>query len=329
MSTQPTQPDQRIIGELLEAFRKRNGTCLYPGCNKKPINSHVVSEKTLRLIAENTTNTILTWNLPDDTMVKRLKARLPLEQFYFEPTPVGVGQKSKVTCPLFCEDHDGPVFAPLEQGKFSSQPTPEQMLLIAYRALCTATYDQMVPERAFSVGEKYGEHSTLNRPETLPRLNRFLVRDVLLVARQRHEQLLITQDYQQIEGKTFLMNIPPCIACTDALVPSDLLDAMVTITGSQTLTAQDVVVFSFLPYPPLHNLFIISWLRGSQRARVLLNHIINPLPEKEQLEFFLSSGFQASNVYISPIWWQSLSQEQKEYYTKLHLEAGREFATYV
>ena len=127
-----------------------------------------------------------------------------MNQFYFEPTSVGVKQKSKVTCPLFCEDHDGPVFAPLEQGKFSSQPTPEQMLLIAYRALCAATYDQMVPERAFSVGEKYREQSTLNRPETLPRLNRFLVRDVLLVARQRHEQMLMTQDYQQVDGKTIL-----------------------------------------------------------------------------------------------------------------------------
>jgi hypothetical protein len=60
-----------------------------------------------------------------------------------------------------------------------------------------------------------------------------------------------------------------------------------------------------------------------------MNHIINPLPEKERLEFFLSLGFQASNVYISPPWWRSLSKEQKENYTKLHLEAGREFAAYV
>jgi len=331
MSTQPTQADQRVIGELLSAFRKRNGKCLSPSsnCPNKPIHSHVISEKTLRLIAENTTNTVLTWNLRDDTMVKRLKARLPLEQFYFEPTSVGVRQKSKVTCTLFCEDHDGPIFAPLEQGNLSSQPGLEQFSLIAYRALCAATYDQMAPERAFAVGNKYGERSTLNRPETLPRLNRFLIRDVLLVARQRHEQILITQDYQQVDGKTFLVNIPPCIACTYALVPSDSLDAMVTINGSQTLTAQDVVVFSFLPYPPLQSLFVISWLKGSQRACVLMNHIINPLPEKERLEFFLSLGFQASNVYISPPWWRSLSKEQKEYYTKLHLEAGREFAAYV
>src|SRR2546421_12605587 len=177
---------QRIIGELLDAFRRRNGTCLYPGCKKKPINSHVVAEKTLKLIAEN--STVLTWNLSEDTQVKRLKAHLPLKQFYFEPTAVGVGQKSKVTCPLFCKVHDGPIFAPLEQSNFSSQPELEQISLIAYRALCAATYDQMAPERAFSVGNKYGEQSRLNRPETLPKLNRFLMRDVLLVARQRHEQ---------------------------------------------------------------------------------------------------------------------------------------------
>ncbi len=326
-SRQPEQPDRRIIGELLDAFRKRNGTCLYPSCKKKPINSHVVAEKTLKLIAQD--STVLTWDLPNDTLIKRIEARLPLEQFYFGPTPVGIGQRSKVTCPLFCKDHDGSVFTPLEQGNFSSQPAPEQMVLIAYRGLCAATYDQMVPERAFAVGEKYGEQSTLNRPEKLPRLHRFLIRDVLLVARQRHEQILLTQDYRQLDGQTYLVNIPPCIACTYALVPSDALDTMMTINGLQTLTAEDVVVFSFLPYPPLQSVFVISWLRGSRRARVLLDHIINPVPEKEKPEFFLSLGFQASNVYVSPKWWKSLSEEQKAYYTKLHLAAGREFAEMV
>jgi len=106
------------------------------------------------------------------------------------------------------------------------------------------------------VGNKYGEQSRLNRSETLPKLNRFVMRDVLLVARQRHEQILITQDYQQVDGKPFLVNIPLCIACTDALVPSDPLDAMITITGQQTLTAEDVLVFSFFPYPPQQSILV-------------------------------------------------------------------------
>jgi hypothetical protein len=141
------RPDQRIIGELLDTFRMRNGTCLYPGCKKKPINSHVVAEKTLKLIAEN--STVLTWDLRNDALIKRLNARLPLDQFYFEPTPVGIGQKGKVAFPLFCEDHDGPVFAPLEQSNLSSQLTAEQMLLIAYCTLCVRSYDQLMPERTF------------------------------------------------------------------------------------------------------------------------------------------------------------------------------------
>ena len=255
---QPMPSNPKIIGELHKAFRKRNGKCLCPGstCSKKPIHSHVISEKILRLIAEN--SFVRTWDLPYDMLIKRIQAGLPLEHVYFEPTLVGVGQKSLVTCPLFCKDHDRQIFAPLEQGNLSSQPNPEQIALIAYRALCAATYDQKAPERAFAVGKKYGERSTLDTPEKLPRLNRFLARDELLLARYQHEQILITQDYRQIENKTFLVNMAPCIACTDTLIHSDSLDAMITITGSQTLTAEDVVVYSLFPYPPMHSLFVLS-----------------------------------------------------------------------
>jgi hypothetical protein len=63
--------DQRIIGELLDAFRMRNGTCLYPGCKKKPINSHIVAEKTLKLIAEN--SKVLTWDLRNDLLIETVQ----------------------------------------------------------------------------------------------------------------------------------------------------------------------------------------------------------------------------------------------------------------
>jgi hypothetical protein len=234
-----------------------------------------------------------------------------------------------VAFPLFCEYHDGSVFAPLEQGNISTQLTPEQMSLIAYRALCVRTYDQSLPERTFSIVEKYGETSTLNAPEKLPNYNRFLGRDVMLLARQQHEQILLTKDFQKVDGITYLVDTPPCIACSYALIFSDDLYAMMTIIGRQTLTVEDVVVASFFPYPPQHSIFVISWLRGSQRAYVHLNHIINPVPEKEKANFFLFLGFQAPNVYISPPWWRSLSQEHKDNYTKLHLTAGREFSIYV
>lgn len=329
MGMQPMPSNPKIIGELHKALRKRNGKCLCPGstCSKKPIHSHVVSEKILRLIAEN--SCVHTWDLPFDMLIKRLQAGLRLEHLYFEPTLVGVGQKSLVTCPLFCEDHDGSIFASVEQSSLSSQLDPEHIALIAYRTLCAATYDQKAPERAFAVGKKYGERTTLDTPEKLPKLNRFLARDELLLARFQYEQILKTQDYRRVEYTTFLVNMPPCIACTDTVIPSDPLDAMMLVTGSHTLTAEDVVVYSLFPYPPMHSLFVISWLRGSQRARVFLDYNINPVPDEEKPDFFLSMGFQARNVYISPTWWKALSQEQRMDYIKVHLEAGREFAAYV
>ena len=49
------QVDWKLVGEFEEAIvqSQKNGTCLYPGCTEKPIGSHVIARKTLRLIAEN------------------------------------------------------------------------------------------------------------------------------------------------------------------------------------------------------------------------------------------------------------------------------------
>lgn len=319
--------DKRIIGDLHKAFRTRNDTCLYSGCKEKPINSHVISEKTLKLIAE--AGAVLTWDLSYHSLIKHIEAGLPSEQFLYKPTSVGIQQADKVTCPLFCGQHDCSVFIPLEQRTISPRLDSAQIFTLAYRALSAATYDQMVLERTLLVGEQYGQRPTLSLPEVLPRVHRFLARDVMLEARERHEKMFLAQDYHQLEGATYLVNIPPCISCTYAFIPSDALDAIITISGKQTLTAEDVVVFSILPYPPLKSICVISWLKGSSRARVFLDFEINRVPRQEQPELFLSLGFQAPNVYMLPNWWEALSEEQKEYYTKIHLSACRAFTSLV
>lgn len=316
-------PDKKIIAPLLKAFRKRNNTCLYPGCQERPIASHVVAEQTLKLIAEQ--SRVFTWDISDSTIVNLIEAGISLDQYYFEPTPIGIRQTSKVTCPLFCADHDLSVFASIEQRSISLQPDPEQLVLLAYRALSAITYDQMVADRTFAVGRQHGHQSSLDTPETRPKLDRFLANDVLLAARQQHEQMLYTQDYLQVEGAVYLVNLPPCLACTYAFIPSDDLDALITVQGYRSLTAEDTVVFSFFPYLPQHSICIISWLKGSLRGRTFISQNINQVPLDERPNFFLSLALEAFNVYISPDWWNTLTQEQREWCSKHHLTAFRQF----
>ena len=52
-------------------------------------------------------------------------------------------------------------------------------------------------------------------------------------------------------------------------------------------------------------------------------HRINELSEKEQQDLFLIFAFESPTLHISPTWWRSLSDETREKYKKIHLDADR------
>jgi len=249
-------------------------------------------------------------------------------QAYAKPISVGIRDKRNVTSPLFCETHDGPVFAPLEHDEFSC--SAEQVLLLAYRALCAKTFTVPPTEPLFAVSRKYGHIHSLGTPERLPRVLRYQANDVVIEARQRHEDLLLAHDYQQLGWAMFVVDIPPCVASTNVLIPADDLEKKAVIDGTLAFTAEDVITYSFFPTEQNNSIGVISWLRGSQRARRFLEaRNIHQLSEQERQDDFLSQAFESPTVYISPPWWRSLSSEQREEYTQLQLEACRHLSELV
>lgn len=301
----------------------KNTICLYPGCSNPPINSHVIPRKMLKVIAGG--SHVLTWVItPTWDMIHTLDAGKSLEQLNQEPVAVGIGDKRKVTDPLFCQEHDGKIFVSLEQQEFSFQP--EQVLLLAYRASCTLTASSASLEKAIlKVARKYGYLHSLDTPEQLQKYERIQAVKCILEARQRYTQMYQSQDYSQLGYTIHLVPIPPCIAATYTLIPVNNTDVLAIVNGTQLFTPEDVVSFSFLPYLPLNSsICIISWLRGSERAKhfMTLNRI-NELVEKEQQDLFLNFAFESPNLYISPVWWNTLSEAKREEYKQTHLNIGK------
>lgn len=326
------QARRSFVEDLDKAIEKakKNTTCLYSSCGNPPIGSHLIARKTLQLIAEK--NHVLTWLSPSTwDMVHAHDAGMPLEQLYQDPVSVGIRDKRKITDPLFCEDHDGKIFIPLEQQEFSFRP--EQILLLAYRASCSLTFpNASLAEAILEVSRKYGYKHSLDTPEQRQKLKHFHAVECVLAARRRYTKMLQSQDYSQLAWAIHLVNAPPCIATSYSLIPLiDGKDAQAIVNGRQALTAEDVVSFSFLPYPPLNrSIGVISWLRGSKRAHQLLTlNRINESPEKEQQDAFLRFAFESPTPYISPVWWESLSEAKREEYKEIHLRAGREHAELV
>ena len=328
------QVDWKLVGAFADAIEKahKNGTCLYPGCTDKPIGSHVIARKTLKLIAEN--SKVFTWNMPDAwAMYRQFNVSKPMIDLSLVPNLVGINDIRNVTHPLFCHDHDDRIFAPLEKDEIASRSTflPEQIVLLAYRALCSVTYNDTLTEALLKAIKQHGYTHPLNDPAKYARLLRFRARDILSKAQQRYEQVHLTRDYQQLGWSVYPVNVQPCVAATYSFIPNTDDDAPSIVDGAITLSAEDVVSFTLLPDPRLgKSICILSWLKGSQRAqRFMILQGINELSEQERQDVFFHYAFESTTIYISPTWWRSLSEVKREEYMKIHQKAGREHAKLV
>lgn len=320
-----------LLADVDDVLKKagRNSTCLYPSCSSTPIGSHIIARKVLKLVADNNSK-VLTWNpnLSAWDMARSVDAGESLMQAYAEPISVGIRDKRNVTSPLFCEIHDGPMFAPLEHDEFFC--TDEQVLLLAYRALCAKTFTVPPTEPLFAVSRKHGHIHSLSTPEKLSRVLRYQANDVVIEARQRHEDLLLTHDYQHLGWAMFVVDMPPCVASTNALIPADDFEKKAVIDGTLSFSAEDVITFSFFPTEQNNSIGVITWLRDSPRAhRFLEARNIHNLSERERQDDFLSLAFESPTVYISPSWWRSLGSEEREWYTQSQLNACRHLSELV
>jgi len=322
--------EYKVIQTLEKVLRTahKNDVCLYQQCKERPIGSHIIARKTLRLIAEK--GHVKTWLQTSAwDMMRHLQAGQSLDHLLEAPVNIGITDTNKVTLPLFCQKHDNQVFTSLEKDEFSFQP--EQIVLLAYRALCSMTLGVSSTAKVLSVARQFGYRHSLNEPEQFQRLQRFQMTDLMVNVRQHYAKLHATYGYDQLGWSVYLVNIQPCVAATYTLIPVNDDDAQAIVNGSQTVTIEDAVSFSLLPYQPLRNsVCVISWLKGSQRARqfMMLNGI-NEVPEKERDNHFLRLAFESPTLYISPAWWESLSDEERKEYSRIHHNAGREHAKLV
>ena len=166
------------MGDLDKEFKKatQNSACLYLGCNDPPISSHVIARNTLDLIDEK--GHVFTWlplKVSAFDMARNMIAGRPLKQLYEDPISVGIGDKNKITYPLFCQYHDTKVFAPIDSD-FSFEP--EQVVLLAFRALCAMTFS--LTRAILEVSKSHGYQHSLNTPASLARLERFQAGDSIL-----------------------------------------------------------------------------------------------------------------------------------------------------
>ena len=322
------------IGSLYRLYEKQkrnNFLCLFPGCTARLTrpSSHVIPESVLRLFARD--GKVLRWDQPDYGAIKRsVTGNQSWETVYAEPIEIGVGETK---WPLFCHDHDDGAFAPLEKPKFAMAPKqPEQLALLAYRALCYTTYNNQkrMIEEFFSWLQERGHSHPFASPEKRAELQQYLPLDPLLEARHLLGQMCKNKDYSQVDGDVFpLTNIPARIACTGPWIPLDRIEQESLLKNSLMLTPQDVTTFSVFPNNNSETSYcVISWFKGSQRGESYRD-MLHQLSGHEQEKNLLFTAFQQPNICISPGWWDSLSEEEKQRYRNLYLRNAVQFRKFL
>jgi hypothetical protein len=287
----------------------QNNQCLITGCTGKLIGSHVIAESVLERIAEK--GHVLTWDPEDADIAKNARLGLDQETVYQQPTCVGI--RSDVTYPLFCDEHDGSFFRELEYRGFSCQI--EQVALLAYRAACYKTWNARWEEK-----QEYLLSS--KEPEIGMQYKRLFSREIMVEARQRLYGIIETKDYQQLSCKIISLNVTPFIACTEAFIPYiDGNEAAHTANGIISPKAEDVIAFSF--FPDIHSdksFCVLSWFRDSQRVSEFIDsYHLDQLAKDDLVQMLYVAAIQRSLVYVSPIWWRSLSPELQGQFSRAQI----------
>ena len=250
------------------------------------------------------------------------------------PRLVGIGDIEELTDPLFCKEHDKRVFKQIDDGNKEmaarSEYTSKQVLLLAFRALCSLSYylssRQSPIDTILEFSKKIGYTHSLHKAENYVRQHRLMAKETMLAVYERYEQMRRSGDYSQLAYSLYVVNIPPCIASTYALIPIADEEKEAIVNGKLLLSPMDAVSFSFLPHQPKTNsICVISWLKGSERAqRFIIANKINALSEQKQQAIFFERAFASPNVYMSPQWWNSLSGEKRWDYVKMHFTSVSE-----
>ena len=140
------------------------------------------------------------------------------------PVSVGIGEREKVADPLFCHLHDERIFLQIDNREIAaySERLPKQILLLAYRALCSLAFQltSLSPiDTILEAAKMIGYQHILSESERYAKLHRFMAKDIMLSVYKRYEQIRKSGDYSQLGYAFYIVDVPPCIATTYSLIP--------------------------------------------------------------------------------------------------------------
>ena len=304
------------IGEAYKATKdlKSNRYCSVPKalkdkCTNKIINAHTVSKSSSLAEIVDDTNHVLGLKVSMSALTKNGGVILP------EKT--GINQAS--TFKGFCSYHDKSLFSCIEDEEFSK--TNEQLFALVYRAVCKELYAKNSNTQISELLKNADKGKSIINQIAIQKM----ASDFGLGTDTALNEL---NDFKALLDESLVNNtaLDMCHLVVSSSSPcpvsvSSILAPDVDFEGKQI---QDLSNLKVVPECVIFNSFssdgngyiVFSWLKSS----LIINSFIETLVSQRIdsvfnaiLRFFFSVS---ENIYISPVWWESLTEELQGILTK-------------
>lgn len=312
-------------GEAI-AFSQKNASrkfCYAPTdlkheCNKRIINAHTVSKSgSLKEIADESNHVLgLKIDLPN---IMKNGGRLV-------PEKIGINQAS--TFKGFCSIHDKALFSCIEDRKFVGDD--EQCLALMYRSVAKELYAK---EGGFNTSEfvKAGDKGKQLFDQMF--IQSFIadhqegVKAAITELSELKSQLddqIVGKSYGNFSHLIIDSELPMPVAVSSIVSPTtDFEGNLIQDLGDLSVAAEQLVFNSFSSDGKGYVVF--SWSKNATKVLGFINSLLAIEPDKifsALIRFFYGV---AENTFTSPLWWDALSDEQKEKIEKLIMSGVNPF----
>lgn len=274
-------------------------------CSKKIIKAHTIPKSSsLKAIAKDGHVLGLDATL---NSIRNNKGKLQLKK---------IGLNHASTFNGFCTTHDDKLFAPLEKKPFLD--TAEQCFLLSYRSFARELYNKTAALDATSLLRQSDRGACL-RTQMEIQMQSFLTEQGTQSAltdlhkhKEFYDKSLENNDYTHVKAVIFTFKSAPPVMVSGSVYPDyDFNGNMIQDLMLLDKRTDMISVSSF--YDGNFGKIVFSWLDHCHEA---CNKLIDSLLKKERDDIptlliqYIVKNFE--NFFISPEWWDSVSESNRE-----------------
>jgi hypothetical protein len=284
-------------------------------CSKKIVKAHSVSKSSsLKAIAvDGHVYTTFKTN-HDFSVFKRIR-----------PKKIGINQASVFTG--FCSTHDKDIFAPIEDNAFDKNAY--HCFLVAYRSLCRELFVKKSVANTFSFAQQLDKGKSLSEQVMIQKMTKYygsnndLTTGDLQHLKQKLDHMFLSGAYDDLHHLVVELELPPRVMTSAVLGYTVGFDGelLQTISNDPKDIPDYVFINSFASES--RGYIVLSWLKEHSTNNLkFIKQLLQTNTVSNSLSIFTFA--MVENIYISPEWWESLSEAEQEKICAIYAQGATE-----